>query len=52
MTVEELVLRDAKAMLPLIVQVFGDTPELQARRFADLQAEIVRRDPRRKPVAA
>lgn len=47
MTTEELVLRDAEAMRPLIIQVFGDTPELQARRLADLQAEIARRDPRR-----
>jgi hypothetical protein len=47
MTTEELVRRDAEAMLPLIVQVFGDTPELQARRLADLKAEIARRDPRR-----
>jgi hypothetical protein len=52
MTTEELVRLDAEAMLPLIVEMFGDTELLQARRRAELQAEIVRRDPRRKSVAA
>lgn len=52
MTTEEMVLLDAEAMLPLIIEVFGDTELLQARRCAEMQAEIVRTDPRRKPVAA
>lgn len=52
MTTEELVLRDAEAMLPLIVEMFGDTELLQARRQAEMQAEIVRRDPRRGRRAA
>lgn len=52
MSIEEMVQHDAEAMLPLIVQVFGDTEVLQARRCAEMQAEIVRTDPRRKSVAA
>lgn len=51
MTTEEIVRLDAEAMLPLIVEVFGDTELLQARRQAEMQAEIVRRDPRRKAAA-
>lgn len=51
MTTEALVLQDAEALLPLIVEEFGDTELLQARRRAVLEAEIVRRDPRRKAAA-
>ena len=51
MSIEEMVCLDAEAMLPLIVQVFGDTEELQARRCAEMQSEIVRTDPRRKVAA-
>lgn len=51
MSIEEMVRLDAEAMLPLIVEVFGDTEELQARRCAEMQAEIARTDPRRKEVA-
>lgn len=51
MSIEEMVRLDAEAMLPLIVEVFGDTQMLQARRCAEMQAEIVRTDPRRKAAA-
>lgn len=52
MTTEEMVLLDAEAMLPLIVELFGDTELLQARRRSEMQDEIVRRDPRRGRRAA
>lgn len=51
MSIEEMVRLDAEAMLPLIVEVFGDTEVLQARRLAEMQADIVQRDPRRKAAA-
>lgn len=41
MSVVEMVLHDASALVPLIVEEFGDTPLLQARRLDALEAEIV-----------
>jgi len=44
MTPEALVLHDAEVLLPVVVEQFGDTPEVQARRLAELEAEITHQD--------